>query len=134
MQLEEGSYNNASKSNNDFDLSLLQKLSATSAFSDTSSTLSEDNMNLALKRVELDLKKEVLEGAKQDREQRRKFANRVFILIAIYLGIVLIALFFCGFGMMSLNQSVIITLLSTMTANVIGIFAMVVRYLFYHKD
>lgn len=108
-------------------------MSSTPVFSDTSSTLSEEDINLSLKKVELGLKNESLESAKQDRSQRRKFANMVFILIAAYLAIVLAILFLCGFEVMHLGQSVIIVLLSTMTANVISIFILVVKYLFHTK-
>ena len=108
-------------------------MSSIPAFSDTSSTLSEEDINLSLKKVELDLKKESLESARQDRSQRRKFANMVFILIAAYLAIVLVILFLCGFEVMNLGQSVIIVLLSTMTANVISIFILVIKYLFHTK-
>lgn len=134
MQSEEN-HNNTSGSSSDFviNLDLLQKMSSIPAFSDTSSTLSEEDINLSLKKVELDLKKESLESARQDREQRRKFAFRVFFLIAAYLAIVLVILFLCGFKVMNLGQSVIIVLLSTMTANVISIFILVIKYLFHTK-
>ena len=66
MQSEEN-HNNTSGSSSDFviNLDLLQKMSSISAFSDTSSTLSEEDINLSLKKVELDLKKERLEKAKE---------------------------------------------------------------------
>ena len=46
--------------------------------------------------------------------------------------IVLIVLALAGFGVLLLSDTVLIALLTTTTADVIGIFLVVVKYLFYH--
>ena len=80
--------------------------------------------------IDLEFKKEELEGNRQDREQRKGFANKLFILLASFIAVTLLIIFLVGFGCMELNDAVLITMLSTMSANVIGIFIYVVMYLF----
>jgi hypothetical protein len=77
--------------------------------------------------------KEKLKGDKQDREERKIYANLVFTLISIWL-IVVVAIFVsCGQGNLKYSDSVLITLLTTTTANVIAIFHFVMKYLFHPK-
>ena len=74
---------------------------------------------------------EELDGRKQDREQRKVFALWIFGLVCVYLLVVLTAVYFVGFGLMALNDIVLNVLLTTTTANVIGIFIIVAKYLFH---
>ncbi|WP_314272707.1 hypothetical protein [Hoylesella shahii] len=74
---------------------------------------------------------EELDGRKQDREQRKVFALWIFGLVCVYLLVVLTAVYFVGFGLMVLNDIVLNVLLTTTTANVIGIFIIVAKYLFH---
>ncbi|MCD8304054.1 MAG: hypothetical protein LUC86_04430 [Prevotellaceae bacterium] len=67
----------------------------------------------------------------QDREQRKKYASRIFWMICVYLVLILIVVFSCGWGLMALNDGVLMMLLGTTTANVIGLFAIVTKYLFH---
>lgn len=41
--------------------------------------------------------------------------------------------FLCGLGVLHLKESVLITLLTTTLANVIGVFNLVAKYLFHNK-
>lgn len=75
---------------------------------------------------------EELEGKKQDRKQRKKFANWIFWVVVLYLIIVLFILCSCGYGCFYISDSVLITLLGTTTANVLGLFAIVAKYLFHN--
>ena len=90
----------------------------------------EKKVNLTLTDIDLELKKEELEGNRQDREQRKGFANKLFILLACFIAVTLLIIFLVGFNVLNLNDAVLITMLSTMSANVIGIFIYVVKYLF----
>jgi len=77
--------------------------------------------------------KEKLKGDRQDREERKIYANLVFTLISIWLIVVLAVFVSCGQGNLKYSDSVLITLLTTTTANVIAIFHFVMKYLFHPK-
>ena len=72
------------------------------------------------------------ESDTQDRDQRKDFAERIFSFAAIYMLGVFFMLFISGTETtnFTLSDNVLITLLGTTTANVIGVFAIVVTYLF----
>ena len=78
------------------------------------------------------LRKERLKGQKQDRKQRKNFSYMIFYFLCAYLVFVFVVLFFSGFSglIFRMADSVLITLLSTTTVNVISIFILVVKYLF----
>ena len=66
----------------------------------------------------------------QDKEERRLYAYRVFALICIWLACVMIVIVATGKGDLHYSDTVLVTLLTTTTANVIGLFAIVNSYLF----
>lgn len=81
-----------------------------------------------------ELKNETLANKKQDRKLRKIFSYGWFILVVIYLVIVLTFVYFCGFKLTETSDTVLVTLLGTTTANVIGLFVIVAKYLFHNKD
>lgn len=81
-------------------------------------------------RIDNEILKEQLAGKKQDREERKKFGRHVFWLIVGYLTAIFVLLVLVGFGCMSMSDSVQLTLLGTFSANVLGLFWMVMNYLF----
>lgn len=87
----------------------------------------------------LKLENDAIEGSNigdsQDRGQRKDFAERVYYFACVYMVFVFLILFLSGSTgeNFKLNDSVLITLLRTTTANVIGVFAIVVTYLFSRK-
>ncbi len=102
---------------------------------------SEEEENVSLKDLErvkslldINFRKEELEGRKQDRKQRGEYANKIFVLLCAYLGIILLALFLSGLRVMNTSDTVLVALVTTATANVIGIFIFVAKYLFHTKD
>ncbi len=76
---------------------------------------------------------EEIEDLKQDRQQRKVFSSRIFIFMCAYMAVSLIIVFLTGIGIMNLDPSIIITLLTTTLANVIGVFNFVAKYLFHNK-
>jgi hypothetical protein len=66
----------------------------------------------------------------QDSFERKVYAYRVFTLICFWLLAVIIIMVADGKGDLHYSDTVIITLLTTTTANVIGLFAIVNNYLF----
>lgn len=81
-----------------------------------------------------ELKNETLANKKQDRKLRKIFSYGLFVLVAIYLVIVLTFVYFCGFKLTETSDTVLVTFLGTTTANVIGLFVIVAKYLFHNKD
>lgn len=76
-------------------------------------------------------KKARIESFRQNTEERKVYARESFNLMSIYLGVVAIFLFLVGLECFPFHFSdtVIITLLTT-TTTVIGIFLLVMQYLF----
>ena len=93
----------------------------------------KDSIILETQKITIERQREEIEDLKQDRAQRKKFGNRIFVFMCAYMGIALIILALCGFGLMKLDNSILITMLTTTLANVIGVFNFVARYLF-HKS
>lgn len=94
--------------------------------------ISNRDIEQEIKITELDIRKEELEGRRQDRLQRKAYADNIFTFLCIYMIIVFVILFKhgCLFNSFELSDSVIVALITTTTANIIGIFVFVVRYLF----
>ncbi|MTD67697.1 hypothetical protein [Flavobacterium sp. LC2016-13] len=69
----------------------------------------------------------------QDREERKKYAKRTFSFLVVFtftvLGIV-IAVGLDNWICFHLSDTVLITLITTSLASIVGIFAIVMRYLF----
>ena len=84
-------------------------------------------------RAQIDRQREEIAGLKQDREQRKIFSYVIFGFMCIYMLISLALVFLDGYGIIFLSDKVLITLLTTSLANVIGIFNFVAKYLFHPK-
>lgn len=86
------------------------------------------------KELELKLKDELLNNQKQDREQRRQFAEKIFWVVVCYLFAVIVIVILNGANVLCTSESVNITLLGTTTANVISLLVIVAKYLFHAKE
>lgn len=78
------------------------------------------------------LTNEEIKDMMQNREERKSYAFCIFVLICIYLFLVFVILFFSGFKLwcFKLSDSILLTLLGTTLINVLGVFIIVVNYLF----
>ena len=94
----------------------------------TSSELTIDYL-----RAQIDRQREEIEGLKQDREQRKIFSYVIFGFMCLYMLASLVIVYLSGRRTILLSDSVLITLLTTSLANVIGIFNFVAKYLFHPK-
>lgn len=75
-----------------------------------------------------------LENEKQNIELKRKFASRVFWLMVaflVFVGLILLITLYQS-KETRLSDPVIITLLTTTTTTILGLFAIVAKYLFYN--
>lgn len=61
-------------------------------------------------------------------------AGRIFNLMCYYLGAVMIIVILKGAKVLALSDSVVNVLLTTTAANIIGIFMIVAKYLFYRQS
>ncbi|MDR1022592.1 MAG: hypothetical protein LBL94_04900 [Prevotellaceae bacterium] len=90
----------------------------------------DDKRQFTLEDVELETKREILEGSRQDRLERKRFAQNIFWLLVAFLSVTMAIVALSGFCVLRLSDTVMVTLLATTTADVIGIFIFVVKYLF----
>lgn len=98
---------------------------------DAGNVPSEIVLNVQQKKIErLD---EEIKDLRQDRQQRKVFGRYIFIFMCVYMAAALAIVFLCGFGCMRLSDKVLITLLTTTLADVIGIFSFVAKYLYRNK-
>lgn len=86
-------------------------------------------------RTENELLAEKLKSQQQDRDQRKDFALRIFNFVSLYMFGVFLLLVMSGIGTndFHLSDTVLVTLLGTTTATVIGVFNFVARYLLHNK-
>lgn len=85
------------------------------------------------KALDSERRKAELEDFRQDIVQRKTYANRLFIMTVgwlVFIGLVISAHGSVGVAF-ELSDSVLIALITTSTATVIGIFLVVAKYLFY---
>ena len=87
---------------------------------------------LKIKKLETELRKEHLENKKQDRIERKEFADKLFTFLIGFLICVLLVVLLDGFKFIcfELTDTVLLAILTTTAANIIGIFVFVVKYLF----
>ena len=106
------------------------------AFSEIEASPSLDKSEKLTKEdIEREVELERLENLKQDRKERKVYANKAFRLICWYLGIVTALLIAAGVEVIPfyLSEAVELALLTTTTANVLTIFYFVMKYLFNPK-
>ncbi|OOQ60922.1 hypothetical protein [Mucilaginibacter pedocola] len=79
------------------------------------------------------LESEKLKSRKQDRKERKSYAHKIFVLMCMWLFSVVIIIVASGNGSLYFTDSVLIAILTTSSANVIGLFILVSKYLFNPK-
>lgn len=92
-----------------------------------------EEIALTQQRVDIEKLKEELESLKQDRQQRKILSIALFIFMCVYMAVALLIVFLCGLFVMYLSDTVLVTLLTTTLADVIGIFGFVAKYLYHNK-
>ena len=101
----------------------------------------EDDTQAGASSVERDESLERLKQLQQDREERKKYADKIFRLIVIWLGFIMVLLFFQGFCNLLrtspdsqpcffLSDAVLIAAITSTTASVIALFVLVAKYLY----
>lgn len=99
--------------------------------------LSENRKNTELiieyLHTQIDRLKEEIKDIEQDREQRKFFGYLIFCFVCLYMIAALILVYMQALHVGDLSDAVIITLLSSSLASVVGIFNFVAKYLFPSK-
>lgn len=95
--------------------------------------LSEENYLL---QAQVDQIKEDLADQKQDREERKKYGVIITSIVIVWLICVVSFILISGFGHIGqhkfqLSDGVLLAILGTFTANIVGLFIVVIRYLFH---
>jgi undecaprenyl pyrophosphate phosphatase UppP len=90
----------------------------------------QDELSYVKDQVELDIRRAYLETLQDNNRQRKRYAKNTFVLTCIWISVVLVIIGLCGFNIMKLSDTVLVTLISTTTANVFGFFFLVMKYLF----
>jgi hypothetical protein len=80
--------------------------------------------------LELQLLKAQIQKFENDNESRREFSRNIFAVTVIWMFLVFMVVLQVAIGKWRLPNSVLIALITTTTANVIGIFIIVANYLF----
>jgi len=83
---------------------------------------------------QLDLENQQL---KQDNDNRKLYAKRLYSLLCFWLGGLFLVLFLQGFSRerwFSLTENVLLAVIGGTTLNVLGLFTIVVRYLFPSRE
>lgn len=108
---------------------LLGRLNASMSVIDREESFSERKKKLEIASLEEDLA-----GKSQDRKQRGIFAMRIFGFVCFYMAAALTIVVLDGCCVLDISDTVLVTMLGTTTANVIGLFLVVAEYLFHrHK-
>ncbi len=71
-----------------------------------------------------------LATSKQNREERKKYAEWLFTFVVIWSLFIYIAVIATGKGFLKLSDTVVVSLITTAMANVISLFIIVTKYLF----
>jgi hypothetical protein len=92
--------------------------------------------SFSLEDIEKKIKIEKLNSNIQDRTERKNYANKVYKLVLGFLFVILLIVIATAIIPVKfyLSDSVLITLLTTASANVIGIFTIVMKYLFKQQS
>ncbi len=114
---------------------LLSQLEASSAEAgEQSNSVTFADLERQDKQLDLQLKETQVKSQEQDREQRDKYAKKIFWVVVGYLAVVLLIVILGGAKVLFTTDTVLITLLGTTTANVISLLVIVAKYLFHSKE
>ncbi|MFY7670578.1 hypothetical protein ACOSP6_05775 [Tenacibaculum sp. MEBiC06402] len=83
--------------------------------------------------MNIDLTQQEISDRIQDREERKKYAYRTFIFLSSFTSIILLIIIGAGFSeaiKFKLDNTVLISLITSSLASIVGIFILVMRYLF----
>lgn len=92
----------------------------------------EEKLYLDALQIKNDISREELEGRQQDRTLRKELGDKIYNFVSFYMFCVFFILVLSGIrcNSFTLSDTVLITILGTTTANVIGVLVIVATYYF----
>lgn len=90
----------------------------------------DDSLENKLKIEDLKTKRSYNETLQQNNKERKKYAKHIFTLTCLWAILIFVILFFQGFKLTSLSDTVLVTLITSTTLNFFGFFLLVIKYLF----
>lgn len=107
------------------------KVDTDEAVNEEKKELEEEKLHeLEQQALELQLLKAQIRKFEDDNEGRKEFSRNIFAVTVVWMFLVLMIVIQCANGKWHLSDSVLIALVTTTTATVIGIFIIVANYLF----
>ncbi len=101
----------------------------------------EENAYLKGKDLELETKRLKNEQLRQNIKERKRYAGAIFVVICLWLVVVTAIVALSGISrdeeekrLLNLSDNVLIALVGTTTANVLGVLVIVVKYIFKDDD
>lgn len=95
--------------------------------------IGQSDLTIEYLHTQIDRLKEDNAGIKQDRGQRKIFGYIIFGFMCLYMVAVLVLVYMTSLMAAHLSDTVLITLLTTSLASVIGVFNFVAKYLFPNR-
>ena len=80
--------------------------------------------------LRLEDRRELLKSRRQDRRERKRYAELVFRLVCWWLAGVMALVCSAGLDVIRLDEAVLMTIVGSTTASVVAIFVVVAKYLF----
>ncbi len=111
----------------------LQALALQERQTDLQRKINEQAISLREREADLQRKINELQVEEVMLDQRKRYAARLFVLSVFWLLAIGTFLFLAGAGMLRVADSVLIALITTTTANVLGLFYIVARWLFPNR-
>lgn len=84
-------------------------------------------------KAKVDRLKSEIKDIEQDRDERKRFSNYIFAFMCIYVLAAIVIVILTGCGVLMLSDTILVTLLTTALADVIGVFTFVAKYLFHRN-
>lgn len=93
-------------------------------------TKTDEKIEMEIAYLEYERKQNEIHELKQNTELRKKYAKGIFIFLVVWSCLIFLILFLNAGHYIQISDSVMITLLTSTTVNIIGLFLVVVKYFF----
>lgn len=91
------------------------------------------DVQLQFLKAKIDRLNSELKDLEQDRKERKRFSYLIFGFMCFYVIAVVVIVILSGCDVLKLSDTILVTLLTTALADVIGVFTFVAKYLFHRN-
>lgn len=92
------------------------------------------DIELQYLKAKIDRLKSEIKDIEQDRDERKRFSNYIFGFMCSYVFAAVVIVILSGCKVLILSDTILVTLLTTALADVIGVFTFVAKYLFHRSS